>query len=93
MFSQHGIAEAERTPLWLRPRAATAGQESARIAASQPPESPVTLHSRSDSSIAERAHRWSEHWEPPEDLLALLADEPHDRLLDLHDGLFAQAGG
>jgi hypothetical protein len=96
MFARLGTAEAERTPPWLRPRVATAGQESARIEASQPPESPVTLHSRSDASVAapaERPHRWSEHWEPLEDLLSLLADEPHDRLLDPHDALFAQAGG
>jgi hypothetical protein len=95
MFAQWGTAEEARTPPWLRPRAATDGQESARIEATQPAESPVTLHSRNDSSVtmsAERVHRWSEHWEPMENLLSLLADEPSDRLLDPHDALFAQAG-
>ncbi len=96
MFAQIGIAEAERTPAWLRPRVATAGHGSRLIEATQTPESPVTLHSRNASSVAapaERAHRWSERWEPLEDLLSLLADEAHDRLLDPHDALFAQAGG
>jgi hypothetical protein len=95
MFARLGTAEAERTSPWLRPRVATAGHGSRLLKASQPPESPVTLHSESDSSVAapaERPHRWSEDWEPLEDLLLLLADEPHDRLLDPHDALFAQVG-
>jgi hypothetical protein len=95
VFARLGVAEEERTPPWLRPRAVTAGQESARIEAPQPAESPVPLHFRSEASVAalaERPHRWSEHWEPLEDLLWLLPDEPHGGLLDPHDPLFAQAG-
>ncbi len=96
MFARLGTAEAERTPPWLRSQAATTGHESARIEASPPSKSPVTLHFRSEPSVAapaERPHRWSEHWEPLEDLLSLLADEPNDRAPDPHDALFAPAGG
>jgi alkaline phosphatase len=95
MFAQLGVAEEERTPPWLRPRAATAGHGSDRIEAPQQSESPVLLYSRSSSSVAspaERVHRWTEHWEPLEDLLSLLAAQPPDRLLNPQDALFAQAG-
>jgi hypothetical protein len=95
MFAQLGIAEEQRVPPWLRPPIATAGHGSRLLEASQPPESSITLHSRSEASVAapaERPHHWFEHWEPLEDLLSVLVDEPHDRLLDPHDALFAQAG-
>jgi hypothetical protein len=56
MFARLGTAEEERTPTWLRPRFATAEQESARIQASQSSESPVALCSRSDASVAAPAN-------------------------------------
>jgi subtilisin family serine protease/subtilisin-like proprotein convertase family protein len=95
IFARSGTAEAERTPSWLRPRTAN-GHRSRLLEDSQSAESPVTLHSRSDAfaaTLAERPHRWSEHWEPLEDLLSLLADEPHARLLDPHEAHFGQVGG
>jgi hypothetical protein len=95
MFAELGTTREERTPLWLRPRVATTGRESHLIKTFRQPESPVTLHSRSDASVAapaERLHRWSEHWEPLEDLLLLLTDQAPDRLLNPQDALFARAG-
>jgi hypothetical protein len=61
-FTEFGIAEAERTPPWLRPRPAANGPESRSTRTSQQPEFPPPRHSPSDSSTVaptQRAHRWS----------------------------------
>jgi hypothetical protein len=96
MFAQWDIAEERRTQPWLQPRIATGRHESGRrIEAPQQSESPMPQYFRSDSSVTaptERVQRWTEHWEPLEDLLSLLADQTPDRLLNPQDALFAQAG-
>jgi hypothetical protein len=91
----------ERTPTapWFAgQRWFAAGDESSGTERSQP-ESPVTLHSPSDSSAvepAERMHRWSDRWEPLEDVLSLLAEPLSNRLPNNvpapHDALFATLG-
>lgn len=94
-FTEFGIAEAERTPPWLRPRPAATGHESRLINRSQQPEFPAAPHWPGDSSFvapAERAQDWSEDWEPLEDLLSLLADQPSEQILNPHEAVFAQVG-
>jgi hypothetical protein len=79
-------------------RATTAGCE-AKPALPLRQQSPMTLYSRSDKPVAasgERPDRPFEDWQPLEDLLSSLAEEPTGRLsghlLEPRETLFTQLG-
>jgi hypothetical protein len=68
------------------------------LAAGAQEEPAVTLYSQSGSPVAEQdegTYRWSDRWEPWEDILSLLA-EPSSKSLDdasdPHDALFTVFG-